>query len=262
MALGLGIGAQLASSLVTTGLQDITSGSAAGLRLWLKNNTNVTASSWRDSSGYDNHVTQNTVEYQASVSGGGLDFESVGGSGGGDPVTDIDYYDLTQTIDIPDNAGFCVAMVVTRGSNTLGTVMIHDNSSRALQFKDATSFNIDTFDAFGTGSVVHTTAVFPENPFATGSKFLLLINRTSGANNKFSFFKNGSALTPDVDNSVNEAQGENPYNLNFQKFGSHRTHSTSKSFDGIIHEFALWNRSLNATEIADVNSFFTSYHGI
>ena len=89
---------------------------------------------------------------------------------------------------------------------------------------------------------------------------MLLINRTSGANNKFTFFKNGSALTPNVDSSTNEAIGENPSGIEFTVLGSRD--GSANFFDGIIHEVAVWNRSLNTTEIADVNSFFTSYHGL
>ena len=247
MALGLGIGSTLASSLVTTGLQDITSGSAAGLRLWLKNNTNVTASSWRDSSGYDNHATQSTESNQASVSGGGLDFER----------DNSDHYDLSTKIDIADNGGFCFAIVLTRESETAGG-LLSDGSTEMIQFENATTLRMKTLNA--SAQTKTTDAVFPADTFAPSTKFLLLINRTSGANNKFTFFKNGSALTPDVDTSVNEAQGENPGGIEFTVLGSRD--GSANFFDGIIHEVAVWNRSLNTTEIADVNSYLTDIHGL
>jgi hypothetical protein len=251
MALGLGIGSTLASSLVTTGLQDITSGSAAGLRLWLKNNTNVTASSWRDSSGYDNHATQGTEANQASVSGGGLDFESARVSGN-DP--NGDFYNLANKITIQENGGFCIAMVVTREDNAIGTIL-GEGSAELVQFRDTNTFQIRTANGGGT-----TNVDFAGDPFGTGSKFLFLINRTAGVQNKFTFFRNGTALTPNVDTSTNEAQGENPGLIALDVLGGNVGYVNY--FDGIIHEIALWNRALNTTEIADVNSFFTSYHGL
>ena len=33
-------------------------------------------------------------------------------------------------------------------------------------------------------------------------------------------------------------------------------------FDGKILEFAFWQKSLNATEIADVNSYLQGIHGL
>ena len=246
MALGLGIGVQLASSLVTTSLQDITSGSAAGLRLWLKNNTNVTASSWRDSSGYDNHATQSTESNQASVSGGGLDFD---GSG--------DFYNFNN-IQIQQNSGFCMAMVVTIENNGLATIL-GSTAGEIVGFKDTNTLEVRAFNT-ATNNIVLTSVDFSGNPFGSGSRFLFLINRTSGVQNKFTFFKNGTALTPDVDTSTNEAQGENPGEIDFNALC--KTVGGSGNFDGIVHEIALWNRSLNTTEIADVNSFFTSYHGL
>ena len=74
-----------------------------GLVLWHKNGTNIAVGQWNDSSGNNNHITQGTSGEQATVTGGGLDFEE----------TESDHYDLESTITIAVNQGFCFAAVVT-----------------------------------------------------------------------------------------------------------------------------------------------------
>ena len=210
MSLGLGVGyyglggEDMASS-VSTDLKQATSGVAAGLALWLKNDTGVTAAKWTDSSGYNNHATQSTEGRQADVSGGGLDFEE----------GQQDHYDLASKITIGQNGGFCLALVVTRES-TAASAVLGDSANELIQFNNATTLRIKTT----TGGNITTDAVFPANTFAAGSKFLFLVNRSAGASNRFSFFKNGAALTADTDTSSNEAAGENPNGFEISVIGS------------------------------------------
>ena len=89
---------------------------------------------------------------------------------------------------------------------------------------------------------------------------LLLLNRSDGASNKFTLFKDGVKIIPDVDNSVNAATGDNPYGFDLNVLGS--LSGTSDFFDGKIYDIAFWDGPLTATEIADVNSYFTSIHGL
>ena len=246
--LGIGTGVHHAgSSYIPMDLKDATSGTAASLQLWLKNNTDVAIGQWKDSSGNDNHATQSSEANQAAVSGGGLDFER----------DQSDHYDLSTKIDIADNQGFCVAIVVTRESETAGG-LLSDGSTEMIQFENATTLRMKTLNT--NAETTTTDAVFPTNTFATGSKFILLINRSAGATNKFTFQKNGTTLTADVDTSTNEAAGENPGGIEFSVLGS-RT-GGSNFFDGIIHEAAIWNRSLTSQEITDVNSYLQSIHGL
>ena len=67
--------------------------SISDFSLWLKNGTDITAAQWNDSSGNSNHITQSSSGLQASVTGGGLEFE-------GD---NDDHYDLTTDIDMGDS---------------------------------------------------------------------------------------------------------------------------------------------------------------
>ena len=100
--LGIGTGIDHSSVVEPADLKELTGNTATSLQLWLKNNTDVTTSQWKDSSGNDNHATQSSEADQATVSGGGLDFEE----------TESDHYDLTSTITIGANQGFCVAFVI------------------------------------------------------------------------------------------------------------------------------------------------------
>ena len=179
------------SSYISMDLKDATT----DLELWLKNDTGVTAAKWTDSSGLDNHATQSTEGNQAAVSGGGLDFEESNSA----------HYDLTSTITIAENAGFCVAVVIDQESVSNNTILSKDaddqiqvvNNGR-IRFRANASIDRTTnFDVDGT-------------PFNTG-KMLLLLNRSAGVLNRFTMFKNGTQLTFNTDTSSNEAEGENPY---------------------------------------------------
>ena len=253
--IGLGIGGgitSLGSGYTPMDLQEATSGTipapVLNLALWLKNNTGVTAARWTDSSGNNRDATQGTSGNQAEVtSDGGLDFER----------DNSDHYDFTK-IDVADNGGFCIALVLTRESNTSGTIF-SDGTGEMVQISNNTTLRIKTTTS-GSGSNITTDAVFPADTFATGSKFVLLINRSAGASNRFIFMKNGVALTADVDNSSNEASGENPSGIEFTVLGS--VAGSGGFFDGIIHEVAVWQRGLTAQEIADVNSYLLSIHGL
>jgi len=240
----LGLGTDItSSSYVSLDLKDATT----DLELWLKNNTGVAVEQWDDSSGNNNHVKQNTEANQAAVSGGGLDFER----------DDSDHYTFTK-IDIADNQGFCVAVVMTRESNTSGC-LLSDGSSELFQMQDATTLRVKTVNSSTTATT--TDAVFESGTFPfDGTKFLLLVNRTAGVSNRFTFFKNGTALTPDTDTSTNEAAGENPGGIEFTVLGS-RT-GGSNFFDGKILELAIWSKGLSLQEITDVNDYLKSVHGL
>ena len=249
MSLGLGVGyyslgGEDMASAVSTDLKQATSGTAAGLRLWLKNDTGVTAAKWTDSSGNDNHAAQSTEGNQASVSGGGLHFD---GSN--------DHYDLQSRITIAENGGFCLAVVVELDAAT-NNGLLGDGNNEQFKFVSGTEFFFKSNDDTTTS----TTFVFESNTFPTATKMLVLLNRSAGASNRFTFFKNGTQLTPNTDTSTNEAAGENPYGFDIFRLGS--SPDSSHFFDGKVYELAFWNRSLTSQEITDVNSYLQSIHGL
>jgi len=234
----------LGSSYLSMDLKDATT----DLELWLKNNTGVAVARWNDSSGNSRDATQTSSGNQAEVTAdGGLDFER----------DNSDHYDFTK-IDIADNQGFCIALVLTRESNTAGG-LLSDSSAEMVQITNSNKIRIKTTTS-AAGSNIVTDAVFPNDTFAPSVKFLLLVNRSAGAQNIFTFMKNGVALTANVDSSSNEAKGENPSGVEFTVLGS--LAGSANFFDGIVHEAAVWSKGLSTEEIADVNSYLKGIHGL
>ena len=248
--IGLGIGngmASFGSGYTPMDLKEATAGGipapANNLGLWLKNNTGVTAAKWTDSSGNNNHALQATEGSRATVSGGGLDFER----------SESDHYDLTSTITIAQNQGFCMAIVMDQESVSNNTILSKDADDQ-IQVVDLNRFRIKTND-----DTVTTTNFDIAGAFNTG-KMLVLINRSAGATNKFTIMKNGATLTPDTDTSANEAAGENPFGFDINVLGTRG--DEAQFFDGKILELAFWDRALTLQEITDVNSYLQSIHGL
>lgn len=243
--LGLGIDSTMMYGFSGMDLKEATSSVVPQrLALWLKNNTIVAANRWGDSSGYDNHATQGTEANQAAVSGGGLDFEA----------SESDHYDLTSTITIAENQGFCFVAVLELETSS-GVVLSKDVNDQ-IRITSDTNFR---FKANDPSSVV-TNAVFPSNTFPTGQKFLFLVNRSAGASNRFTFMKNGVVLTADTDTSQNEAAGENPNGFDLNVIGAKG--GSQDFFDGKILELAFWQGPLTAQEIVDVNYYLKHIHGL
>jgi hypothetical protein len=237
MSLGLGLGADSSS------YQDFDLTDVSDLSLWLKNNTNVAVARWDSSASVTNNASQSSEANQAALSGGGLDFDGIN-----------DSYELSSNIAIAENGGFCLAAVIQLEVVDNATIAADDSAAKAqISVVDGTSFKFRATDARTT------TFVFPSGTFNT-SKMLIMLNRTSGASNRFTFSKNGSPLTPDTDNSVNEAAGENPKPFDFVYMGA--VNQLENFYNGKILELAFWSKSLNTTEQAAVNSYLQNIHGL
>ena len=233
--------------------KEFTLSDVGSLSLWLKNGVGVTASKWDDSSGNNNHATQGTAANQATTNDihAGLDFEA----------SDPDFYSLASSISIAYRGGFCMAIVMQRESTT-NQAVFSDSVNEQLSFTaGTTSFVLKTNTGASGAQNIVTTANFPAGTFAAGEKLIFLVNRSVGTSNVFSFFKNGVALTADTDTSSNEATGENPNGFDFDTLGASNSGS-GNHFDGIILEVAFWSKGLNTQEIADVNSYLKSFHGL
>ena len=238
MGLGLGL------SITGGGYISFLPTDISNLALWLQNGVEVAADAWSDSSGNANHATQGTAENQAAVSGGGLDF-TPGNS---------DHYDLASTITIAQNQGFCVAIVMDTETSSNNFIFSKDANDH-LQIKDGQTFLVKTNDP----GVITTEIVCPSGTFGN-QKQLILVNRSAGASNRFSVFKNGSEVTIDSDNSTNEAAGENPNGFDINVLGSQA--GTGNFFDGIMFEVLFFDKGLSSTEISDLNNYLTSKHGL
>ena len=238
MGLGLGLGASQ-SSYISFLPTDI-----SNLALWFQNGVGVTAAKWDDSSGNNNHATQSVEANQADVSGGGLDFEQ----------GDSDHYDLASTITIAENQGFCVAIVMDTETSSNNFIFSKESTDQ-IQIESNSTFTIKTNDP---GNI--TTKIVAASGTFGNQKQLILVNRSAGASNRFSVFKDGSAVTIDTDNSSNEAAGENPNGFDINVLGSKA--GAEQYFDGIMFEVLFFDKGLSSTEISNLNAYLTSKHGL
>lgn len=244
--MGLGLGLSTASS----SYKSFTLADVYSLALWLKNDTGIqestgTVVSWSDSSGNSNDAVQGNIDFRAVKYDGGLDFEE----------TEADHYDLDNTITIGENEGFCFAIVLNQETDTSNTILSKE-ANDVIQISNS-EIKIIT----NAGGSATTSAVFDNNPFAASSgKMLVLVNRTAGQSNVFTFFKNGVQITPNTTGSALEATGENPYGFDLNLIGARQ--NVGSYFDGVIYELAFWNKSLTDVEIADVNGYLKEIHGL
>ena len=238
MSLSLGLGASQ-SSYISFLPTDI-----SNLALWLQNDVGVTAAKWDDSSGNDNHATQGTGENQATVSGGGLDFTA----------SESDHYDLASTITIAQNQGFCFAIVMDTDSSSNNFIFSKDSNDQ-IQIVNAQILRIKTN---APGNIV--TDIAAASGTFGNQKQLILVTRSAGASNRFSVFKDGSAVTIDTDNSSDEGAGENPNGFDINVLGAKA--GSSDFFDGKMLEVLFFDKGLSSTEISDLNDYLTSKHGL
>tara|TARA_R100001480_G_scaffold152610_1_gene154825 strand:- start:318 stop:1034 length:717 start_codon:yes stop_codon:yes gene_type:complete len=237
----LGLGVSTSSSYPEFTLTDV-----SDLSLWLQNGVDVTAAKWTDSSGNSNHATQSTESDQAAVSGGGLDFDGTS-----------DFYEFQNEITIADNGGFCLAFVIDLDNVTNNTIVGQQGSNDTIRITDAQTL---TFITTNPSSTNITTNFVADEVIFTTSKALFVFNRSAGASNRLSLFKNGSQVDTDTDESTNEAIGENPHSFELEYLGNEA--SGGKLFDGKILELAFWSKGLSVAEIADVNSYLQGIHGL
>ena len=238
----------LGNSITSGGYTPFALTSVSSLALWLKNNVGLSQATgkvqqWNDSSGNDNHVLQSSESNQATVSGGGLDFER----------DNSDHYDLTSSIAIADQGGFCLAIVVTLETADSDNSIFSDTGNELIKFAATNKFKLN----MNNPSNETATLQYDSNSFPVSQKFLLLLNRSAGATARYKLFKNGTELTLDTDNSTGT---ENSNGFDIDTLGSKS--GSSDFFDGIMHEVAFWSKGLSATEIADVNSYLQGIHGL
>ena len=245
----LGLGANLSSSSSIP--QDLNS-MTTDLELWLKNGVGVAVGQWDDSSGNSNHATQATGGNQATLSGGGLDFND----------DNNEHYDLASAITIAKGTssttgGFCIAVVWDVDANT--STVLSDSSNEFFELKSNKEIRFSGNDDSNTTSIFYASS---GTPFTLGEKMVILFNRTAGSSGAFSIYKNGSAVSiaASSGNSTLADAGENVMGFDIDTLGvkGDKTHG----FDGDIFELAFWSKSLSAQEISDVNDYLTTIHGL
>ena len=73
--------------------------------------------------------------------------------------------------------------------------------------------------------------------------------------------EDGRLFTITRDEGAYRAESDDYDRFDFDTIGAGNS-GANHFFDGIIFELAFWTKSLNATEIADVNSYLKNFHGL
>ena len=227
----------LGNSLITGGaLSEFLPTSISNLSLWLKNATGANAHRWDDSSGNSNHASQSSSGSQASVSGGGLDFE-------GD---NDDHYDLASAINMGADLPWAAFIVLTMESFDSPNTIASNNTDATMFFEIQNTDQIRYRQSGGASALK-----FPStSPFQLSSQMLITV--TKDASKNLVVYKNGSELTQ-------ESSTNNPANdgdFTFNQFGG-RSSGPDRDMDGIIYEFILYEKVLTMHEVTSVNTYLT-----
>jgi len=236
----LGLGNSIIQGTTLSGISALTD--ISDLSIWLKNGTGVAVEQWDDSSGNNNHVTQSTSGEQATVTGGGLQFE-------GD---NNDHYDLTTGIDIGASNPWTIFIVLNMQSyDSQNTILSKASGGNAL-FLEMQQIDQIRYRQSSTSAVLKFGGT---EHFPLSSKYLITIRKDSSR--ELFVYKNGSLLTQSSSTGNPVASGA----FTADQFGGRST-SPDRDFDGIVYEFALYEKDLSTEELSNVHAYLTSIHGL
>lgn len=236
----LGLGGGLTGGAALNSV--ITPDAISDLAFWFKNNTDVAAAQWTDSSGNDNHMAQGTAGNQASVEDGGLLFVD----------DNSDHYDLRTAVDIGDSNAFTMIIVAYLTSYDSQNCILGDNNEGTifLEFQQPDQIR---YRQTASGSAV---LKFPSStPFPIEEKFMITI--TKNTSRVFTVYKNGSELTQESSQNNPIASGT----FGCDQIGG-RSAAPDRDFDGIMYELLLYEKELNATELSNVHSEISARNGL
>jgi|5_EtaG_2_1085323.scaffolds.fasta_scaffold62476_3 hypothetical protein len=209
------------------------------LKLWLQNGVGVTAAQWDDSSGNSNHAVQGTAGNQATVDGGGLEFD------GSD-----DHYDIGDPvvgIEISDEESLTIFVVVELDNVDKDTILGIDAAGDFFEVQTQKRLRLN-FDSGGSLQIN-----FASNQFINDEKHLITIERESGGTGNVNIFKNGSLLSPD--SQLSSAAG-----ITFKTIGSR---GVDRFLGGHIYELLVYDTAdLTSDEMSSVNNYLTSKFGL
>jgi hypothetical protein len=216
-----------------------------GVQLWLRADDNVsTVDTWKDYSGNDNDATQATAASQPVAIANSVNYNPAFDFDGTD-----DYMDFATNAGISGTNLFTVASVQVRAVLGGNDIILAQQGAVANAFYNG--YAAAAPNKYGIGSSnngfiqstgTYTTANFPYMSAATRSTA-----------NLFSLYTNGSA-----DGSSTMAYTFLTNNL---RLGNRAT-SADLAFDGNINEVVVYNRTLSAAELRQVNSYLALKYGI
>ena len=207
--------------------------SSAKLKLWLRNGVGVTVAQWDDSSNNANHATQGTSGNQATVSGGGLEFD------GSD-----DHYDIDDVV-ISDQEAYMIFVVVDPDSVSQKTILSEGATSDFIEFMTTKKIRVrhDNDTAI--------SATFGTVQFPVDEKYVLGIQREAGSTGNINIYKDGSLLTP-----TSQVADSGPITFN-----SLSVRNNDRFFDGHIYEMLVYETAdLTTSEINKINNYLINKH--
>jgi len=204
------------------------------LKMWLRNNVDVFAHRWGDSSGNDHNANQSDGSLQADISGGGLEFDG-----------SSHHYDI-EPIVCSAEEGFTITMVIDPDAVDNRTLLGIDSAS---EFVDIMSSKKIRIKIDGTARTLEYSGA----QFVVGEKFVLTIVRKSGAHGELFVYKNGVKLTP-------TSSQANPGAISFSTLGSR---GTDRFFDGHIYEALVYDREdVTDNDLVRIHNYLINKHNI
>jgi len=235
----LGLGSGLTGGAALNSV--ITPDAISDLAFWFKNNTDVAAAQWTDSSGNDNHMAQSESDNQASVEDGGLLFVD----------DNSDHYDLRTAVDIGDSNAFTMIIVAYLTSYDSQNCILGDNNDGAifLEFQQEDQMR---YRQTGSASVLK----FPSSdPFPIEEKFMITVTKDTSRN--VVVYKNGNVLTQE--SSTNNPTPSGTFGCD--QIGG-RSAAPDRDFDGIMYELLLYEKLLTTEELSGVHSEISARNGL
>jgi len=245
----LGLGNSLSNAAVTGGpeIQDI-----SDMELWLKNGVGITSdggtpdkvSQWDDQSGNARHAAQGDSVKQATLTGGGLDFET----------DEFNFYDLASNITIAYRGPFTMAWVMQTETTTANATVIADGANEVIQFQNNNKFRFTANNQSGSVNNL-ATAIYKGGYFDPDEKMMMTFTRNSAS--EVVLYKNGTAITPHVSLSSNLT---NNRGFDLSQVGAKA--SNIHRFDGVIYELLVFSKLLDADELATLHAEILGKHGL
>lgn len=216
------------------------------IRIWLKNNTNVTVGEWSNQATGDTAVDaeQGTSGNQAAVSGGGLDFD-----GTNDHYDFLDGSSSLYDFDIATQEGLTIMCVFNRDADADHTILSSGDDDHYIQVDSGS----DTI-TIKLGSTETTITPSTPNLWVNGTKVLMTLVRESGTTGNIKLYADGNLL-------YQSSQAANTGDGEFDTLGV-RGGGTNNFFNGKIYELALWNKQLSTPELLEAHVYFKTIHSI
>jgi len=231
MSLGLGI----ANELLETPISWLPNeqGLAPDMGFWYQNGVNVSSAAWLDSSPRGNNATQIATGNQPTVSEGGLDFNP----------TVPEFMDLDTKITIAPEQGFTLAFVIKLDA-LVNRVILSDGNNEFIEIMNSKKFRIKTNNPSNATTVLASTV----NIFATGTKQLITLSRTTEGNFKWTL--NGEFVIVDIATSTNLTNrgGFDIQNLCVRN-------DNDRAVDGLLYEIVFYNRALTISELNNLEIY-------